>query len=86
MLFNQETFGRKIKIKSLIEGFQMYMGAAENEQLKFHNPPEMTPEVLKNIFLLQWYWEWMRFGDKNLMPCFQKCQPNINIIGMWVLR
>lgn len=37
----------KLKIKSLIEGFQMYMGAAENEQLKFHNPPEMTPEVFE---------------------------------------
>ena len=37
----------KLKIKSLIEGFQMYMGAAENEQLKFHNPPEMTPQVFE---------------------------------------
>ncbi|WBV61688.1 DUF2207 domain-containing protein [Chryseobacterium camelliae] len=37
----------KLKVKSLIEGFQMYMGAAENEQLKFHNPPEMTPQVFE---------------------------------------
>lgn len=35
--------------KSLIDGFKMYMGAAENEQLKFHNPPEMTPKVFETM-------------------------------------
>ncbi|MEY8759920.1 DUF2207 domain-containing protein [Chryseobacterium tongliaoense] len=39
----------KLKKKSLIEGFKMYMGAAENEQLKFHNPPQMTPQVFENL-------------------------------------
>lgn len=37
----------KLQSKSLIEGFKMYMGAAENEQLKFHNPPKMTPEIFE---------------------------------------
>lgn len=37
----------KVRIQSLIEGFKMYMGAAENEQLKFHNPPEFTPELFE---------------------------------------
>lgn len=39
----------KLKKKSLIEGFKMYMGAAENEQLKFHNPPQMTPQVFEKL-------------------------------------
>ncbi|MBK1897859.1 DUF2207 domain-containing protein [Chryseobacterium paridis] len=39
----------KLKKKSLIEGFKMYMGAAENEQLKFHNPPQMTPQVFEAL-------------------------------------
>ncbi|WP_407401159.1 DUF2207 domain-containing protein [Chryseobacterium sp.] len=37
----------KLRIKSLIEGFKMYMGAAENEQLKFHNPPNFTPQLFE---------------------------------------
>ncbi|MCI3939280.1 DUF2207 domain-containing protein [Chryseobacterium aahli] len=39
----------KLKKKSLIDGFKMYMGAAENEQLKFHNPPTMTPESFEKL-------------------------------------
>ena len=39
----------KLETKSLIEGFKMYMGAAENEQLKFHNPPAMTPQVFETL-------------------------------------
>ncbi len=37
----------KLRQQSLIDGFKMYMGAAENEQLKFHNPPQMTPEIFE---------------------------------------
>lgn len=39
----------KLRQQSLIEGFKMYMGAAENEQLKFHNPPKITPEVFEKL-------------------------------------
>lgn len=39
----------KLRKKSLIDGFKMYMGAAENEQLKFHNPPQMTPQVFETL-------------------------------------
>ncbi|MDF2552655.1 MAG: hypothetical protein K0R77_1930 [Chryseobacterium sp.] len=39
----------KLRKKSLIEGFKMYMGAAENEQIKFHNPPEMTPQSFEKL-------------------------------------
>jgi len=39
----------KLRKKSLIEGFKMYMGAAENEQLKFHNPPQMTPQIFEKL-------------------------------------
>ncbi len=35
--------------KSLIQGFEMYLGAAENQQLKFHNPPQMTPERFEKL-------------------------------------
>lgn len=33
--------------RSLIDGFEMYLGAAENQLLKFHNPPQMTPEIFE---------------------------------------
>jgi uncharacterized membrane protein len=39
----------KLRKQSLIDGFKMYMGAAENEQLKFHNPPQMTPQVFEAL-------------------------------------
>jgi len=39
----------KLRKKSLIDGFKMYMGAAENQQLKFHNPPEMTPQSFEKL-------------------------------------
>ncbi|MEI3790193.1 MULTISPECIES: DUF2207 domain-containing protein [unclassified Chryseobacterium] len=39
----------KLRKQSLIDGFKMYMGAAENEQLKFHNPPQMTPQVFETL-------------------------------------
>lgn len=37
----------KLRKQSLIEGFKMYMGAAENEVIKFHNPPQMTPAIFE---------------------------------------
>ncbi|SKB86766.1 Predicted membrane protein [Soonwooa buanensis] len=37
----------KLRQQSLIDGFKMYMGAAENEQIKFHNSPQMTPEIFE---------------------------------------
>lgn len=39
----------KLETQSLIDGFKMYIGAAESEQLKFHNPPQMTPELFEKI-------------------------------------
>lgn len=39
----------KLRKKSLIEGFKMYMGAAENQLIKFHNPPQMTPQVFETL-------------------------------------
>lgn len=39
----------KLRKRSLIDGFKMYMGAAENEQIKFHNPPQMTPRVFETL-------------------------------------
>ncbi len=34
---------------SLIEGFKMYLSAAENQLIKFHNPPKMTPELFEKM-------------------------------------
>lgn len=39
----------KLHIKSLIEGFEMYMGTAEERQLQYFNPPEMTPQVFEKL-------------------------------------
>ena len=39
----------KLRIKSLIEGFKMYISAAETNRLAFLNPPEMTPSHFEMI-------------------------------------
>ena len=39
----------KLRVKSLIEGFKMYISAAETNRLKFLNPPEMTPSHFEMI-------------------------------------
>lgn len=59
----------KVKMKSEIEGFKMYLGAAEENQLKFHNPPEMTSDVYEKflpyaiVFGVEGIWG-KRFRDK----------------------
>jgi uncharacterized membrane protein YgcG len=39
----------KLHKQSLIEGFKMYISAAETQQLQFHNPPEMTSQHFETI-------------------------------------
>lgn len=39
----------KLKLKSLIEGFKMYMRAAEVKQIAFFNPPDLTPEIFEKL-------------------------------------
>lgn len=38
---------RKLKLRAEIEGFEMYLGAAEERQLQHFNPPGMTPEIFE---------------------------------------
>ncbi|MBN7810458.1 DUF2207 domain-containing protein [Algoriphagus sp. H41] len=40
---------RKLKLRSEIEGFKMYLAAAEERMLQFSNPPEMTPEKFEAL-------------------------------------
>lgn len=47
-LINQPT-EEKLRLQSLVEGFKMYMSAAENNQIKHFNPPKMTPEVFESL-------------------------------------
>lgn len=39
----------KLETKSLIDGFKMYLGTAEEKTLQFHNSPKMTPEVFEKM-------------------------------------
>ena len=39
----------KVETQSLIDGFKMYLGTAEEKTLQFHNPPQMTPEVFEKM-------------------------------------
>ena len=39
----------KLEILSLIEGFKMYLGTAEEKTLQFHNSPQMTPEIFEKM-------------------------------------
>lgn len=38
---------RKLKLRAEIQGFKMYLGAAEERQLQHFNPPGMTPEIFE---------------------------------------
>ncbi|GAB3224724.1 DUF2207 domain-containing protein [Algoriphagus aestuariicola] len=40
---------QKLKLRAEIEGFKMYMAAAEEKMLQFSNPPEMTPEKFEAL-------------------------------------
>jgi len=39
----------KLRLKSLIDGFKMYMSAAEEKQIAHFNPPDMTPEIFEKL-------------------------------------
>ncbi|MDA9833363.1 DUF2207 domain-containing protein [Flavobacteriaceae bacterium] len=39
----------KLRIKSLIDGFKMYLSAAEEKRIAHFNPPDLTPEVFENL-------------------------------------
>ena len=39
----------KLKLRSEIAGFKMYMAAAEEKMLQFSNPPELTPEKFEKL-------------------------------------
>ncbi|SFT80959.1 Uncharacterized membrane protein [Chryseobacterium formosense] len=59
----------KVKMETEIEGFKMYLSVAEENQLKFHNPPEMTTDVYEKflpyaiVFGVEGIWG-KRFRDK----------------------
>ena len=40
---------QKLKLRSQIDGFKMYLSAAEERMLQFNNPPEMTPEKFEAL-------------------------------------
>ncbi len=39
----------KLRLKSLIEGFKMYMNAAEEKQIAHFNPPDLTPDIFEKL-------------------------------------
>ncbi len=39
----------KLRLKSLLEGFKMYLGAAEEKQIAHFNPPDLTPEIFEKL-------------------------------------
>ena len=39
----------KLETLTLIDGFKMYLGTAEEKTLQFHNSPKMTPEVFEKM-------------------------------------
>ncbi|WP_226065394.1 DUF2207 domain-containing protein [Kaistella polysaccharea] len=47
-LIKQPT-AEKLETQSLIDGFKMYLGTAEEKTLQFHNPPAMTPAVFETM-------------------------------------
>ncbi|MGB5645989.1 DUF2207 domain-containing protein [Muriicola sp.] len=39
----------KLRIRSLIEGFKMYLSAAEEKKIAYFNPPDLTPEIFEKL-------------------------------------
>ena len=39
----------KLRIKSLIDGFKMYLSAAEEKKIAHFNPPDLTPEIFEKL-------------------------------------
>jgi len=39
----------KLQLKSLIDGFKMYMNAAEDKQIAHFNPPDLTPKIFETL-------------------------------------
>jgi len=39
----------KLRLKSLVDGFKMYMSAAEEKQIAHFNPPDLTPEIFEKL-------------------------------------
>ena len=39
----------KLRLKSLIDGFEMYMNAAEDKQILHFNPPALTPKIFETL-------------------------------------
>lgn len=39
----------KLALQAKLLGFKMFMGAAENERIKFNNPPNITPEIYEKL-------------------------------------
>jgi hypothetical protein len=39
----------KLRLKSLIDGFKMYMSAAEEKQIAHFNPPDLTPDIFEKL-------------------------------------
>ncbi len=73
----------KVKMESEIDGFKMYLSAAEENQLQFHNPPEMTSDVYEKflpyaiVFGVEGIWG-KRFRDK-LQETIDSAQPYENV-------
>ncbi len=73
----------KVKMESEIDGFKMYLSAAEENQLQFHNPPEMTSDIYEKflpyaiVFGVEGIWG-KRFRDK-LQETIDSAQPYENV-------
>jgi uncharacterized membrane protein YgcG len=69
LYFISRSSEEKVKMQSEIEGFKMYLSVAEENQLKFHNPPEMTSAIYEKflpyaiVFGVDGIWG-KRFRDK----------------------
>lgn len=47
--FIKQPSSEKLETQSLIDGFKMYLGTAEEKTLQFHNPPAMTPDIFEKM-------------------------------------
>lgn len=47
--FMRKPSVERLDMKAQIDGFKMYLGTAEENQLQFHNPPEMTTDLYEKF-------------------------------------
>ena len=66
----------RLQIQSDIEGFKMYLAAAEIEQIQFHNAPDITPDIFEKYLPYAIIFDVSDIWGRKFNALLQKSQIN----------